>query len=166
MDVFFRTTYRSARAASWRGQYSPSPERRSFERSSDNNKMNTRDRLGSRSPTNNYFLDSLDSSVRPSRYSDNSDSFSEDSMSIGHRSMDLTDSLEFSSSSFDTPRGSSPTAGVSTFLFKAEGTSAILMGKNKPSGCFHTEIHFRGSSLDVSSKLFVLLFIILGIPRC
>lgn len=116
--MFVWTSNRSARGASLRGQYppSPQPDRRSFERLSDTGKM--RDRSGSRSSPNNFYLDSLDASMRPSRLSvDYHDSFSEDSSSMGRRSMDLPDSMEYLSSSTETPGDSSPTAAVSSYIF-------------------------------------------------
>ncbi|ONK80897.1 uncharacterized protein A4U43_C01F22960 [Asparagus officinalis] len=104
---------RSARITNWRGQYAPSPqpERRSFERYSDaprSSDASKRDRPGARSSPNNYFLDNLDSG-HYSSFSDFNDSF-EDTSSMGRRSMDFPELLEFSSSPI--PGGASPPSGA------------------------------------------------------
>lgn len=107
---------RPIKGQNWRGQYPPSPqtERRSFDRFSDSSKMNGRDRPGSRSTPNNYFLDNIvESPARGSgsRCSDFNDSFSDDSSSMGRQSLDYGTSYEYSTCSSETGGVASPTLG-------------------------------------------------------
>ncbi|PKA63650.1 U-box domain-containing protein 52 [Apostasia shenzhenica] len=119
-----RATYPRVR---WRGSTPPTPlhersERKSLDRLPDHMKTLSRDRplTSARSVPNNLLMESLDAYNRPRRSVDYCDSFSDEidiHEGLSFQSMDFGDSLEFSTTSTDSPNSNqSPLSGANRDL--------------------------------------------------